>query len=430
MSLVVRVCLVAVFGALAACGEFIIDDKDFSDNRRNLDVTNDNAEAYLWSSYQAIYAPLYYSRLNEMLDARYFGNSQAGDVACLHGGRAQIDFPNAVFAVYEEGDRFTLTFDNCSQISGVTLNGVIKGEYKEITGYNTAFVDAITVNECIAEITDQDFDAAPREIIDEAQSVVFDKQGTRLFVRYLDPDPDDALAKIEVNTYELSLSDEAIVVNHSATHAPSASKEDGALLYAVKDGVHEEIDCAFYERSLELDLQGFTVEAEGAVHTLDGLIELSNAFKQRNQRDYHVEAQQLKSSFTVGFLDESYYLNDLSWRMEYGNAVDANYAAAFSAEAESTSSGVIFEPRVSSGAALRGKLNAFTPKQGVLAVDGKDDENMALNIVSDLSVTIAIQAEGDRDGNGRGDLTAPFFDLTWAEFLARDFVRPPVQDVE
>jgi len=427
MSLVVRVYLVAAFCLLAACGEFIVDDQDFSDNRRNLDVTNDNAEEYLWSSYHAIYSPLYASRLHELLDARYFGTTQSGKVGCAHGGTAKIGFPNAVFGAYEEGDDFNLAFYNCSQVGGVVLNGAIRGSYQEISGYNTAFVDSITEDACIAELTEQDFDGVPTVIADQASTLVFDKQGARLFMRYLEPDPDDPLGKDEISTYELSLNEEAIVINRSATLPDSASKEDGAEYYIVKDGEHELVDCAFYEREVELVLTAFKVAAQGLVHTLDGTLELSNAFYERDRRDYHIQSDRLKSSFTLANLTEGYDLRDLSWRVEYGQAVDTNYAVAFSAEAESVSDGVVFEPRTG---AFRGTLGEPNPKNGIMVVDGKDDQNTAMNIISALSVTIAIEAEGDQDGDGRGDKTAPNFDLTWKEFLDRDFVRPPVQEIE
>ena len=53
---------------------------------------------------------------------------------------------------------------------------------------------------------------------------------------------------------------------------------------------------------------------------------------------------------------------------------------------------------------------------------------MKINNLS--SITIAIEAEGDQTGDGRGDKTAENFDLSWTEFLEREFVRPPVLPIE
>lgn len=187
MGRLIRVGFILLTSLMVACGEFIVDDKDFSDNRRTLDITNDNAEELLWSAYQGFYLPFYYARLDRYLDASLL-SATSSPVNCSTSGTYTANYPQLSGEDYQKGDLFSIEFSDCIEASGVRYNGLLSGRYLEIEGYNKAFQNVVSIDECAADVNEEEFDGLGDLIADEAEMILFDKQGARLFVRYLNPD--------------------------------------------------------------------------------------------------------------------------------------------------------------------------------------------------------------------------------------------------
>ncbi|KZZ63012.1 hypothetical protein A3762_12855 [Oleiphilus sp. HI0125] len=436
MSRLARAFLYSLTALVVGCGEFIVDDQDFSDNRRTLDITNDNAEAYLWSSYQSIFSPLYFARLNEMLDARDFKGVQVGGYTCPGGGSAVVNFPNASGVRYEESDAFSINYTACFNDAGAQLNGEVSGKYKETEGYNKTFATDLTVAQCITNLElDEKIDAGRYELIDDqASNLIFDKQGARLFVRYMEQDPQDDQLAIEKRVEELSLDQIAVVVNRSTTDFDSSFEEDGARIFVVEDGLQEQIDCAYYEREIDLDLQDLIVDIDDNTYELSGKLALKNSMgrevgvSSRQDRVYSLSGD-FTSVLSKGNFREDHSIKDFEWRIEYGPTSQSTWALSFSAELTNQNDGVIFEAFSSTGSPLRGAFDLSVPNLGILSVSGKDDDGVAMNVLNSAGVTFAIQSDGDINGDGRVDLTAPNFNVAWNDFLDRNFVRPPVENI-
>ena len=445
MSRLARAFLYSLTALVVGCGEFIVDDQDFSDNRRTLDITNDNAEAYLWSSYQSIFSPLYFARLNEMLDARDFNDVQSGSVACPGGGSAVVNFPNASGERYEESDAFSINYTACFNEAGAQLNGEVSGTYKETEGYNKTFATDLTVAQCIANLElDEKIDAGRYELIDDqASNLIFDKQGARLFVRYMEQDPQDDQLAIEKRVEELSLDQIAVVVNRSATDFDSSFEEDGARVFVVEDGVQEQIDCAYFNRFVDLTLKDLIVDAGAITHSLSGKLELSNSMgikdninderpelTTRDDLFYSLKGD-VSSEIDLVNLNESYSIDGLDWGMRFGSADDASWSATFNSEVVSLIDGAIFEVAVTTRSPFGGVLGQDNPTEqgGIITLEGIDDEAAAIRILGASAISVVIEAEGDQNGDGRSDQTSPIFNVAWTDFLDRNFVRPPVENI-
>ena len=428
MSRLLRISALLLASFLVACGEFIVENEEIKDNRRNLDITNDNAEELLWSAYQGFHTPFYYAQFYEYLDA-YSLTANGNSVPCVNGGEYSADSYKPQGAEYEEGDIFNVTFKDCKE-NDITYNGKLSGRYVEIEGYNSEFLNVVDIDQCAARVDRDEFDNGAVLITDQAENVLFDKQGARLFIRYLNSDPDNVTEALEHASYELALNEKAVVVNRSSSSPSSSLESDGASIYKVEDGIQEMIDCAFYKREIELRLESFTIAASDATRLIEGVVTLTHTLNSEENKVLRVEADSLKSQIMLGNLTETYTLNDFDWRMEYDEKVQGTYGAYFSAEFVNDLNGAIGEVRSSSGSALRGDLVDLRPSSGIITVDGVGGENVAMNVNNLSSVTIAIEAEGDRTGDGRGDKTAENFDLSWVQFLDREFVRPPVLPFE
>ena len=429
MSRSIRVCVLLLAYLVSACGEFNVDDQDLSDNRRNLDVTNDNAEELLWSAYQAAYSPFYYARVDQFLDASGLVASSS-PVTCSGGGSYTANYPNSVGDEYRVQDAFSIEFDECVRSNGIQLNGLITGRYLEIEGYNTEFSNVVDIDHCASRVVRDEFDGSARVIADQAEMILFDKQGPRLFVRYLNANPTDRTEVVEHAVYELSLSEEAVVLNSSSTVSGSVLDADGASIYKVSEGLEEKVDCTYYERQIDLDLASLTLAASDSTRILNGSVTLTHTQNRAENKILRITSEAIASSLVLGNLSESYTLNDFEWRMEYDEQSQATYGAYFDAELVNNLNGAIGEVRVSNGVAMRGALAELHPSSGILSLDGINDENAAMNVNNASSITFAIEADGDQTGDGRGDKTAENFDLSWVQFLNREFVRPPVIPVE
>lgn len=429
MSRLIRISALLLASFLVACGEFIVENEEIKDNRRDLDITNDNAEELLWSAYQGFHTPFYYAQFYEYLDGSSL-TVNSNPVACVGGGEYTADSYKLEGAEYEEGDTFNITFDGCVKENGVTYSGSLSGRYVGIEGYNSEFLNVVDVDQCASRVDRDEFNNGAVLITDQAENVLFDKQGARLFVRYLNPDPDNITEAVEHASYELALNEKAVVVNRSASSPSSSLEGDGASIYKVEEGVQEAIDCVFYKREIELRLDSFKIVASDSTRLIEGVVTLTHTLNSEDNKVLRVEADSLKSTIELGNLTERYTLNDFDWRMEYDEKVQGTYGAYFSAEFINDLNGAIGEVRTSSGSALRGALADLHPGSGIITVDGVGGENVAMNVNNLSSVTVAIEAEGDQTGDGRGDKTAENFDLSWVQFLNREFVRPPVLPIE
>lgn len=426
MSRLVRVSLICLVSLLVACA----DDLDFPDNRRTLDITNDNAEEHLWSAYQVFFATLYFSNLDDSLDSVAFGGG-SGTTSCAASGTREVSFPRTVGEVYEEGDEFSVEYSDCVGSNSIVYSGLIRGKYTEIEGYNAEFRESVTVDQCIAsfEREEEDFDA-PTTIDDQSESVAFDKQGDRLFVRYFNAGSDAAGSQVTKSVYELSLDQNAIVVNRSATDASSTLQSDGAALYKVENGEQEKIDCLFYERRAELKVENLTLDTGSVLHRLSGTFEIIEQLTQEGQSNYRLIGDDISVELRFGNVQELYTLDGLEWRQETDLLTNNTYAITYDSELINRIDGSIAESRSQSGTPLRGRVGDATVNDGVLAVRGKDQDSTAMNVNNSSSITFAIDAKGDQDGDGRRDPTADNFDVSWANFLGRQFVRPPEIELE
>ena len=429
MSRSIRVCVLLLAYLVSACGEFIVDDKDLSDNRRNLDVTNDNAEELLWSAYEAFYSPFYYARLDQYLDAASLVASSS-PVNCTNGGTYTANYPNAVGEEYQKQDSFSVEFSDCVKSNGIRYKGLISGRYLDIEGYNSEFLEVVDIDQCAARVNREEFDGNARLIVDQAEMILFDKQGPRLFVRYLNSDTDDSTQVIEHAVYELGLNDDAVVFNRSSSVAGSVLDEDGASVYMVEEGLEEKVDCTYFEREIELEFKSLSMAAIDSTRTINGKVTVTHTQNRANNKVLRITSDAVESNIVLGNLRESYTLNDFDWRMEYDEQVQATYGAYFAAEFVNNLNGNIGEVRASSGSAMRGPLAELHPSSGIISVDGVEDENTAMNVNNASSITFAIEAGGDQTGDGRGDKTAENFDLSWTQFLNREFVRPVELPVE
>jgi len=428
MSRLAKAILVSVASCLAACGEFIVDDKDFSDNRRNFDLTNDNAEAALWSAYQSTFAAIYPLDLKEVLDADAFGQN-SGEVNCASGGTKTLTYPRALGERYEEGDRFTLEYTDCVTAQGLTLNGVIRGHYTELDGYNTEFLDSVDITQCVARVDEDESLASPLELTHSTDQVFFDKQGDALIVRYVDlNDGDGGSTKTTQFEYELALGQDAIVVNTSQTAPTSSLASDGAQIYLVQEGEYEEVDCDHYQRVVELTFENVVVENSEVVHRISGDVDLTDTFMLPTQRRNEIEGD-LRVEVEQALYSEVHSVNELEWLFDYDPVSTGSYSVLMNVELVNQATGSITEAQSSTSSPLRGVLGEALPNDGIFKVLGISDENGSFNIENTTSITFAIDALGDRDGNGASDRSAELFSVQWTDFLDRSFVQPPLSDL-
>lgn len=429
MSRLVRVSLICLVSLLVACA----DDLDFPDNRRSLDITNDNAEEHLWSAYQVLFSSLYFSDLDDTLDNTDFGGV-TGTGSCSVSGEYAVNFSRETNEDYEESDQFSVTYSDCVKANAVKYNGTVRGEYIEIEGYNPAFSDQVEVADCKAQVetikNDEDDLDDPVTIDDQAESVAFDKQGDRIFVRYFNSSGGASGSQVTKAEYELSSEQDAVVINRSATDPSSTLASDGAALYKLKDGEHEQINCLYYKRRVELELESFVLVNDSVEHSLGGTLEIIEELTEPGRINYRLLGDDVSVKLRYGNAEEQYYLNELEWRQETEFLTNNTYAISFDAELVNRIDGNISESRSFSGSPLRGVLGAPNASDGILSVFGVNLENAAFNINSASSITFAIEAEGDRNGNGSSDPTADNFDSSWSDFLGRVFVRPPEIAVE
>ena len=369
MNRLIRISVLMLTGVLVACGEFIVENEEIRDNRRDLDITNNNAEELLWSAYQGFYSPFYYAQFYKYLDASSL-IATGSPVACDGGGSYTATSYKPQGDEYKVGDIFAVTFKNCVKENDISYNGTLSGRYVEIEGYNSEFLNVVDVDQCAARVDRDEFDNGAVLITDQAENVLFDKQGARLFVRYLNSDTDDSTEATEIASYELSLNEKAVVVNRSTSSPGSSLASDGASIYKVEDGVQEKIDCVFYKREIEMTIQSFEMVASDSTRLIDGVVTLTHTLNSEDNKVLRVEAESLKSQITLGNLTEKYTLNDFNWRMEYDEKVQGTYGAYSSAEFVNDLSGAIGEVEISSGSALRGVLTDELPRSGIIAVDG------------------------------------------------------------
>ena len=429
MSRLVRVSLICLVSLLIACA----DDLDFPDNRRSLDITNENAEEHLWSAYKVFFEALYFASLDETLDSTSFDQGKPG--SCSAQDSVTLGFTRQEGDEYEENDEFSVTYSDCVKPNNVTYKGDVRGKYLEVEGYNSAFLDSVSVEQCVEQVEkikgDEEDLEDPARIVNQAESVAFDRQGDRLFVRYLNSG--GALgSQVTVFVEELPSDRDAIVVNFPETDLPSTleSDSDGAQLFKVKDGEQEQINCLSYKRRVELELENLELVKGSIKYSLSGTLEIIEEVTEPGRINYRLLGDDISVVLSYGNTKESYYLNDLEWRQESELLVNSTYAISFDSELVNRLDGSISESRSLSGSPLRGEVGEPTVNDGILSVLGINLENAAFNVNSSSSITFAIEAEGDRNGNGSSDPTADNFDSSWSDFLGRIFVRPPETVVE
>lgn len=420
MDTITRLVLLISFAIVSACGEFIVDDKDFSDNRRSVDITSDNAESLTWTAYMAGVETFRQSELYYGLVPQTFG-AQSGVLSCTGGGEIHYSYSKDVADRLVAGDTFDIQYSNCVRASGEVANGRVSGSYSEVEGYNYSFDSTLDVDECIARVR---ADEAPNAVVidDEADEVIFILGANSLQILYRDML--NATDQIDVATYSIGLDQQAIVLNRSQTQPSSSREEDGARLYLVldpKSDAKEAVDCDEARIKGSLVVENLIVSGNEVESTLNSSLSFDYWYRESGNEDFVFESDIASIKILKNSYQENVALEGLEWSWEMDAQTTNAYALSLSSEMTGDAVGGVAEIAVL--VPLRGGMAESTPGSGQLRVLGVGLERSTMNIDNTTQIRFSVAPEGDISGNLQPN-TAPLFSSSWVDFLERDFLRP------
>lgn len=447
MSRTVRAAILLLAFMCSACGEFVVEDKDFSDNRRNLDITSDNAEAWLWSAKQVVIDNLLNAGLYTNLDASAVGNLKLyssftessdqpieGTAVCVGGGELAFEYsrPKGGFdesddaselIYHEAGDTFKLEYEDCTKEDGVVLDGVVSGTYESLEGYNRIFSESVTIDQCHALI-ERETEELWGLLSDEADSLVLEVINNTVVVRFYEYVSNSSNDLIEVASHTVLPDESTIVVKASSDNSLSAVKEDGVIIYRVEDGGFERIDCAEFRRNIKINVNKLTMVDGQLISSLHGEFNYEGIFRSPINREYVLSSDGasvgISSSDDTNAFKESFELNNLEWRHEYDWAEENSFVVSASAELIKDDVEEIAELQVDN---LRG-FEGVNFHSGGWNIFGREDELAAASVMNNVQLRFNFAEEGDSDGDGKLDFLPNAFSNSWDSFQDRDFIIP------
>jgi hypothetical protein len=417
MDITTRSVLLALVVLLSACGEFIVDDKDFSDNRRSVDIDSDNAESLLWTAYMAGVETFRQSDLAYGLVPQVLG-AQSDTLPCVGGGELVFSFSKGPGERLVAGDTFDLQYSNCIKANGDVANGRVSGRYTEVEGYNYTVEPTLDVDQCIARVREEDAPSATI-ITGEADQVLFRLRGNLISIIYRDLI--DSSNQVDVKTETVNLGETAVVLNRSQTVPSSSRAEDGAHVYLLKNNEPEDIDCDEARIKGVLDVTNLIVNGDEVSSQMNAAMDFDFWHRNAANEDYIFESDDVAISLIKNNYTESVSLLELEWQAE----IDAENSNSYSLEVQSELLGDAVDgiAEIASPLALRGDLDAPLPDSGQLRVLGEGLEITTFNVDDSTFLRFSVAPEGDVSGDQRAD-AAPLFSTSWVDFLARNFLRP------
>jgi hypothetical protein len=416
MKCALRTALFFLLTFLVGCGEFIVDDKEIVENNRTQDITFDNAEELIWNAFHGAGTAFTQSEVKDGLDANFFGG-QSGVQTCAGGGTINYQYSAAPGEVHEAGDTLSLNYDQCVRADSAIVNGQVTGRYTEVEGYNDAFT-GFTMDQCAARVAEKE--SLNTLIVDQAETVIFDRQGAQLFVRYRSSRSGQGGVQVDQSVYILDEGEDAIVVNRSLSDSDSVLPADGAQIFLVKDFVQEQLDCRYYKRTLELVLSSLRVTGQEVETILNTTLTAEHYFRSSTNQDFDASSSFASVSVKKNSYEVPLELRDLQYRQEYDGSPQSTLSVAVSGEMNVAGGGIVEYLTL---LPMRSGSVGAVPVSGQLRVNGIEFDQATMNIDSASLIRFSVAAEGDTTGDSRPDPEPPFAS-SWTDFLNRDFVRP------
>jgi hypothetical protein len=410
MKCAFRSVLFSIFIFFVGCGEFVVDDKEIVDNNRTQDITFDNAEELVWNAFHGAGTTFRQSELQNGLDASFFG-SQAGVHNCAGGGEISYQYSAAPGDVHQTGDTLSLEYTDCIKANGNTFNGQISGRYTEVEGYNDAFT-GLTMDQCVARVADKETVTA-LVIDDQAETVVFERQGAKMYVRYRSAPNGLSGPPVDQAVYETLESDRTLVINRAPGNYDSVDASDGALLYFVDGFEAKPIDCKYAKRTIDLDVKGLRVQGKSVFSTLDSSLELRHYFRNSNNQDLSITSDLASVVLVKVGHSVSLDMRTLVFRMDYDVVGSSTAGLEYSGEMNvSGDSGVVDYFNLIS---FSSAYDRDVASSGQFRIRGEGTERVTMNVDSDVTLRFSVSTEGE---------PVPVFSNSWTDFLDRNFVRP------